>query len=98
MPDKVVLTDAEWMERLTPDQYRVCRQKGTEPAFTGAYFDTKTPGTYRCSCCGAELFSSEDKYDSGTGWPSFSAPIEPERVRFEDSGTDLGSGEGNRRH
>ena len=84
MNHKVVYTDADWLGRLSPDQYRVCRQKGTERAFTGEYHDTKTPGVYHCACCGAPLFSSEDKYDSGSGWPSFTSPIEPEHVRFED--------------
>ena len=84
MSDKIVLTDAEWRERLTHDQYRVCREKGTERAFTGEYFDTKTPGTYHCACCGQPLFSSEDKFDSGTGWPSFTAPVAEQSVRFEE--------------
>ena len=64
-------TEAEWRARLTPEQYRVCRLKGTEPPFTGAYWSTKEPGLYRCVCCGSALFSSDAKYDSGTGWPSF---------------------------
>ncbi|HJL17397.1 MAG TPA: peptide-methionine (R)-S-oxide reductase MsrB [Sandaracinaceae bacterium LLY-WYZ-13_1] len=72
--------DAEWRERLTPEQYYVTRQKGTERAFTGKYWDTKDPGTYTCVCCGAELFSSEEKYDSGSGWPSFWQPSAPENV------------------
>ena len=84
MNHKVVYTEAEWLARLSSDQYRVCRQKGTERAFTGEYYDTKTPGVYRCACCGAPLFSSDDKYDSGSGWPSFTAPIEPEHVSFKD--------------
>jgi len=84
MSDKIVLTDAEWRERLTHDQYRVCREKGTERAFTGEYFDTKTPGTYHCACCGQPLFSSGDKFDSGTGWPSFTAPVAERNVRFEE--------------
>lgn len=84
MSDKIVLTDAEWRERLTHDQYRVCREKGTERAFTGEYFDTKTPGTYHCACCGQTLFSSGDKFDSGTGWPSFTAPVAEQNVRFEE--------------
>ncbi|OUD12588.1 peptide-methionine (R)-S-oxide reductase MsrB [Thioflexithrix psekupsensis] len=61
----------EWQQELTPEQFRVCRQKGTEPAFTGVYYDEKTPGLYRCVCCGNALFHSEHKYDSGSGWPSF---------------------------
>ena len=63
--------DAEWREKLTPDQYRIAREGGTEPAFTGALWDNKEPGTYKCVCCGAELFSSKEKYESGSGWPSF---------------------------
>jgi len=79
MQDKSDMTDAEWRARLTPEQYRVCRQKGTEPAFTGRYYDHKGKGVYRCVGCGEELFSSEAKYDSGTGWPSFWEPM-PEAV------------------
>jgi len=73
-------SDAEWRERLTPEQYEVTRRGGTERAFTGAYHDTKDPGLYRCVCCGEPLFSSETKYDSGSGWPSFYEPLEGERV------------------
>ena len=76
-------TDAEWREQLTPEQYRVARQKGTEPAFSGEYVDSKTEGTYRCICCGSPLFGSDTKFDSGTGWPSFTAPRAPESVRDE---------------
>jgi peptide-methionine (R)-S-oxide reductase len=80
---KVVKTDEEWEEQLTPDQYHVTRQKGTERPFTGEYYATKEKGTYHCIGCGAELFSSETKYDSGTGWPSFWEPIDEENVRTE---------------
>jgi peptide-methionine (R)-S-oxide reductase len=76
MTDQIKKTDAEWRALLTPEQYRVCRQHGTEPAFTGAYFDTKTPGRYLCAACGTELFSSDHKYDSGSGWPSFWQPVD----------------------
>lgn len=78
--DKVVKTDAEWRRDLAPEQYQVARQHGTERPFTGAYHDTKTPGLYRCVCCGEALFDSNDKFDSGTGWPSFTKPIEEGRI------------------
>lgn len=71
MHQKIRKTDAEWQAQLTPEQYRVTRQQGTEAPFSGVYNDTTTPGTYRCVCCGAELFSSTTKYDHGCGWPSF---------------------------
>jgi peptide-methionine (R)-S-oxide reductase len=77
---KVERSDEEWQRRLSPEQFRIARRQGTERAFTGAYWDSKTPGVYRCVCCGAALFSSADKFDSGTGWPSFTRPIGPERV------------------
>jgi peptide-methionine (R)-S-oxide reductase len=83
MPKKVVKNEEDWREQLDPEQYAVCRQKGTEPAFSGKYWDSKQPGVYRCAACGLALFSSEAKYDSGTGWPSFFAPLEPENVRSE---------------
>ena len=72
--EKVEKSDKEWREELTPEQYRITREAGTEPAFSGEYYDSKTPGVYRCVCCGAELFDSDDKFESGTGWPSFTAP------------------------
>jgi peptide-methionine (R)-S-oxide reductase len=78
--EKVKKTDQEWKEQLTPEQYRVTRKHGTEPPFTGEYHDAKTPGVYQCVCCGNDLFSSDTKYDSGTGWPSFWEPIADESV------------------
>jgi peptide-methionine (R)-S-oxide reductase len=84
---RVVKTDEEWKAQLTPEQYRVARKKGTERAFTGQYHDLREEGTYRCVCCGTDLFSSETKFDSGTGWPSFWAPIDEERIRYEDDRT-----------
>jgi peptide-methionine (R)-S-oxide reductase len=72
---RVTKSDAEWRERLTPEQYAVCRQQGTERSFAGKYNDCKRAGVYRCVCCGNALFDSEAKYDSGTGWPSFTQPI-----------------------
>ena len=78
--EKVKKTDAEWRELLTRDQYHVTRQSGTERAFTGKYHDCKDDGSYHCICCGSELFSSEMKFDSGTGWPSFYAPVSDEAL------------------
>ncbi|HXZ33947.1 MAG TPA: peptide-methionine (R)-S-oxide reductase MsrB [Terriglobales bacterium] len=80
MADKVTKTEQEWQKQLTPEQYCVARQAGTEPAFTGKYWKTKEKGTYNCICCGAPLFSSETKFDSGTGWPSFSQPVDQAAV------------------
>ena len=79
--EKVVKTDEEWQQQLTPEQFYVMRRKGTERAFTGEYHDFKGKGTYHCVGCGLELFSSEKKFDSGTGWPSFWAPSAKEHVR-----------------
>jgi peptide-methionine (R)-S-oxide reductase len=84
MATKVVKSDQEWKQELTPEQYRVARKKGTERPFTGEYHDSKEAGTYRCVCCGSPLFRSDTKFDSGTGWPSFWAAVSPESVRFEE--------------
>ncbi len=83
MKTKTKKTDSEWKEALTPDQYEVTRHKGTERAFSGKYHDCHDQGTYLCVCCGAPLFTSEKKYDSGSGWPSFTAPVSAESVRQE---------------
>ena len=83
MTDKKDTSPEALRERLTPEQFHVTQEKGTERAFTGRYFDTKTPGMYRCICCGADLFSSDTKFDSGTGWPSFFAAVDPNKVRVE---------------
>ena len=80
MTEKLNLTDAEWRERLTPEQYQILRQAGTERAFTGKYNANKAPGSYTCAGCGGPLFESDTKFDSGCGWPSFTAPIEEEVV------------------
>jgi peptide-methionine (R)-S-oxide reductase len=83
MTEKIVKTEQEWQAELTPEQYRVLREHGTERAFTGAYHDAKEPGVYRCAGCGAELFHSSTKYESGTGWPSFYEPVHAEAVETE---------------
>src|ERR1700730_3701223 len=83
MSDKTKKSDEEWRKELTPEQYRVARKKGTERAFTGAYHDSKEPGTYKCACCGTPLFDSGAKFDSGTGWPRFTWPVKDENVRTE---------------
>jgi len=83
MTDDARKTDAEWRELLTADEYRIMREKGTERAFTGKYNDEKAEGTYNCKGCGVPLFNSEEKFDSGSGWPSFCAPADPESVKTE---------------
>lgn len=89
MKSKVVKSEEEWKQLLTPEQFEICRNKGTERPFSGEYFDCKDEGSYQCACCGNELFSSETKFDSGTGWPSFRAPMSPENIRTEDDDTLL---------
>ena len=84
MDTKVKKTDDEWKKALSPQQFEVTRRKGTEPAFTGVYWDHHGKGTYRCVCCGAELFSSLHKYDSRSGWPSYFQPLRPENVATEE--------------
>ena len=84
MAEKLERTDQEWREQLTPEQYEVLRRHGTEPAFTGKYVYAKDSGTYRCAACGAELFSSDTKFDSGTGWPSFTEPAVAEAVETRE--------------
>jgi len=83
MPEKIQKSDAQWRAELSPEEYAVARQKGTEPAFTGRYWNNHEKGVYRCVCCGTPLFNSSEKFDSGTGWPSFSAPAARENVRTE---------------
>lgn len=80
MKDPKEKSDAEWQAELTPEEFHVARQHGTERAYTGKYWDSKEQGIYRCTCCGAELFDSQTKYDSGTGWPSFWAPLKTENI------------------
>lgn len=86
---KIRKTEAEWRAQLSPEQYRITREHGTERAFTGDYNDAKDKGVYHCVCCGAELFSSETKFNSGTGWPSFNAPLNTENVEAHDD-TSIG--------
>lgn len=83
MSEKVVKTDAEWRKLLTPEQYEVTRKKGTEPAYSGATWNNHEKGIYRCVCCGNDLFSSDTKFESGTGWPSFWQPVAPENVNLK---------------
>ncbi len=87
MTEKITRSDAEWREQLTPEQFRVCRQKGTERAFTGRYHDCHESGVYHCVACGEPLFDSEAKFDSGTGWPSFFQPVGEEHVETETDRT-----------
>jgi peptide-methionine (R)-S-oxide reductase len=82
--EKIKKSEDQWKNELTAEQYSICRQKGTEPAFTGKYWDHHEKGMYRCACCGNELFTSDTKFDSGTGWPSFWAPVAQENVETED--------------
>lgn len=84
---KVERSEEEWKQVLTPEQYAICRQKGTERAFTGEYHDCKDPGMYLCRCCGEPLFTSETKYDSGSGWPSFYQAVNPDAVETEVDNT-----------
>ena len=84
---RISKSDAEWAKELTPEQFRIARQKGTERAFTGRYWDTHAPGIYRCVCCGEPLFSSDTKFDSGSGWPSFYAAMKPGAVETEEDNT-----------
>lgn len=89
MAQKITKSDAEWRDELTPEQFEICRHKGTEPAFTGKYWDNHRPGMYLCAACGQELFGSDTKFDSGTGWPSFHSPAEDEAV---DTAQDFSHG------
>jgi len=87
MVEKIEKTDAEWQAQMSAEQFHVTRQKGTEQAFAGVYNDNKKAGTYECSCCGQALFGSDDKFDSGTGWPSYTRPVAEEAVATENDGT-----------
>jgi peptide-methionine (R)-S-oxide reductase len=87
MNKKVEKSDEQWKTELTPEQFEVCRNKGTERPFTGEYYRTKTPGVYKCVACGNELFDSDTKFDSGTGWPSFYKPLSDESVGTEEDNT-----------
>ena len=87
MAQKISKSEKEWAGQLTPEQYRIMREKGTERAFTGIYWNEKEPGTYHCAGCGSALFSSDTKFDSGTGWPSFFAPASEDSVETEVDST-----------
>ena len=84
MSDRIVKTEDQWRAELTPEEFEVTRRQGTERAFTGRYWDKKDPGAYRCRCCGAMLFRSDTKYDSGSGWPSFYEAVDPSKVKLID--------------
>lgn len=84
MTEKILKNDDEWRQQLSLDQFRICREKGTEPAFSGSYWNTKETGIYQCICCGNELFDSSSKFDSGTGWPSFYQAINSEQVATKE--------------
>ena len=84
MTDMKKMTDTDWKKKLTPQQYHIMREKGTEPAFTGKLLDNHQTGMYTCAACGAQLFSSDTKFDSGTGWPSFDNPVNKENVILQD--------------
>ena len=87
MTEKILKNDDEWRQQLSVDQFRICRKKGTEPAFSGSYWNTKEAGIYQCICCGNELFDSSSKFDSGTGWPSFYQAINSEQVATKEDGS-----------
>jgi peptide-methionine (R)-S-oxide reductase len=84
MTAKISKNDKEWQEQLSPEQFRICRKKGTEQAFSGNYWDTKEVGIYQCACCGNELFDSNSKFDSGTGWPSFYQAVDSEQIATKE--------------
>ena len=84
MIEKILKNDDEWQQQLSPDKFKICRKKGTEPAFSGNYWNTKETGIYQCICCGNELFDSSSKFDSGTGWPSFYQAINSEQVATKE--------------
>jgi peptide-methionine (R)-S-oxide reductase len=89
MTKKIIKSDEEWKSMLTPEQYHITRERGTERPFSGEYNNSKEKGIYRCVCCGAELFSSETKFESGSGWPSFWAPVNEENIK-EETDNSLG--------